>query len=84
MNQKYLDRFLKKKNSTDFQIVIDCMDLLYSGNYDTFVLCSSDSDFSAISERLRSSGKTVIGMGMYNTPNCVVIPNCYEWQLSHC
>lgn len=33
------------KNSTDSMLIMDAMDLLYSGNVDAFALVSSDSDF---------------------------------------
>ena len=33
------------KNATDSAMIIDAMDILYSGNCDGFVLVSSDSDF---------------------------------------
>lgn len=69
MEQKYLTNFLKRKNSTDFRIVIDCMDLLYTEDIDVFVLCSSDSDFSGIAGRLQHDGKIVVGMGMDYTPD---------------
>ena len=49
------------KNSTDFALVIDAMDLLYSGNMDAFAIVSSDSDFTRLVTRLRESGKTVYG-----------------------
>jgi len=51
------------KNSTDSALIIDAMDLLYSGNLDAFALVSSDSDFTRLATRLRESGKTVYGRG---------------------
>ncbi|MDR2486181.1 MAG: NYN domain-containing protein [Treponema sp.] len=56
------------KNSTDIIMVIDAMDLLYTGKYDTFVLISSDSDFTALASRLRSSERYVYGIGEKKTP----------------
>jgi hypothetical protein len=56
------------KNSTDSALIIDAMDLLYSGNVDAFTLVSSDSDFTSLAIRLRGSGKTVYGMGLRKTP----------------
>jgi uncharacterized protein (TIGR00288 family) len=56
------------KNSTDFALVIDAMDLLYSGNVDAFGIVSSDSDFTRLVTRLRESGKTVYGFGRRKTP----------------
>src|SRR4051812_13806181 len=56
------------KNSTDSALIIDAMDLLYSGNVDAFALVSSDSDFTSLATRLRASGMTVYGLGLRKTP----------------
>jgi uncharacterized protein (TIGR00288 family) len=56
------------KNSTDSALIIDAMDLLYSGNLDAFAIVSSDSDFTRLATRLRESGKTVYGLGRRRTP----------------
>ncbi len=56
------------KNATDSSIIIDAMDILYSGNVDGFCLVSSDSDFTRLASRLRESGMQVIGMGEQKTP----------------
>jgi hypothetical protein len=56
------------KNSTDIVMAIDAMDLLYTGKYDTFVLVSSDSDFTSLASRLRSSEIYVYGIGEKKTP----------------
>jgi uncharacterized LabA/DUF88 family protein len=56
------------KNSTDSAMVIDAMDLLYSGRFDGFCLVSSDSDFTRLAARLRESGLTVYGFGERKTP----------------
>lgn len=60
------------KNSTDSALIIDAMDLLYSGNLDAFAIVSSDSDFTRLATRLRESGKTVIGLGRRRTPASLV------------
>ena len=49
-------------------MVIDAMDLLYSGRFDGFCLVSSDSDFTRLAARLRESGLTVYGFGERKTP----------------
>ena len=54
----------KGKNSSDIALVIGAMDLLVEGGVDTVIIASSDSDFSALSVRLRTAGIEVIGMGM--------------------
>ena len=41
------------KNATDSAMIIDAMDLLYSGNLDGFCIVSSDSDFTRLAARLR-------------------------------
>ncbi|MGB0100413.1 MAG: NYN domain-containing protein [Nocardioides sp.] len=56
------------KNSTDSALIIDAMDLLYSGTLDAFAIVSSDSDFTRLATRLRESGKTVYGLGRRRTP----------------
>ena len=53
----------KGKNSSDIALVIGAMDLLVSRQADTVIIASSDSDFSALSVRLRAAGLDVVGMG---------------------
>lgn len=60
--------YTKGKNATDMALVIDAMDLLYSGNFDGFCIVSSDSDFTRLASRLRESGRTVYGFGEKKTP----------------
>lgn len=55
--------FSSGKNSSDFALVIDAMDLLYQSDIDVFYIVSSDSDFTRLVMRIRESGKIVIGMG---------------------
>ena len=56
------------KNATDSAMIIDAMDILYSGNVDGFCLVSSDSDFTKLAQRLRESGMFVMGIGEQKTP----------------
>ncbi len=60
------------KNATDSALIIDAMDLLYSGNVQGFAIVSSDSDFTPLATRLRESGKRVIGVGQRQTPKAFV------------
>lgn len=64
--------YTKGKNSTDSAMIIDAMDLLYSGNTDGFVLVSSDSDFTGLARRLREDGLFVIGIGEQKTPKPLI------------
>ena len=56
------------KNATDSAMIIDAMDLLYTGKLDGFCLVSSDSDFTRLASRLREAGLTVYGFGENKTP----------------
>ena len=56
------------KNSTDSAMIIDAMDILYSGKVDGFCLVTSDSDFTRLAMRLREENMYVIGMGESKTP----------------
>ena len=60
-------------NATDSAMIIDAMDILYTGSCDGFVLVSSDSDFTRLAIRLREAGKKVIGMGEKKTPNPFIV-----------
>lgn len=60
--------YTKGKNATDSAMIIDAMDILYTGKVDGFCLVSSDSDFTKLAARLREAGMTVIGMGKKQTP----------------
>ncbi len=57
-----------RKNASDIGLVIDAMDILYTGNVDGFCIASSDADFNKLAKRLRESGSMVIGMGERKTP----------------
>lgn len=57
-----------QKNASDIGLVIDAMDILHGGKFDGFVLVSSDSDFTALGNRLREDGLDVIGIGEAKTP----------------
>ncbi len=56
------------KNATDSALIIDAMDILYSGSVEGFCIVSSDSDFTKLAARLRESGMYVLGMGERKTP----------------
>lgn len=60
--------YTKGKNATDSAMIIDAMDLLYSGNIDAFALMTSDSDFTPLVLRILESGFPVYGFGEKKTP----------------
>ncbi|NQU79905.1 MAG: NYN domain-containing protein [Bacteroidetes bacterium] len=61
------------KNSTDSALIIDSMDILYTGKVDGFCIVSSDSDFTRLAIRLRESGMKVFGFGERKTPNPFIV-----------
>ena len=65
--------YTKGKNSTDSAMIIDAMDILYSGKVDGFCIVSSDSDFTRLATRLREAGMTVIGIGERKMPSPFII-----------
>lgn len=60
--------YTRGKNATDSAMIIDAMDILYSGKVDGFCIVSSDSDFTRLATRLREASMIVIGMGEKKTP----------------
>jgi uncharacterized LabA/DUF88 family protein len=61
--------YTKGKNATDSAMIIDAMDLLYTGNFNGFCIVSSDSDFTKLASRIRESGLLVYGFGEKKTPS---------------
>lgn len=61
------------KNSTDSALIIDAMDILYSGNVEGFCIVSSDSDFTRLAQRLREAGMFVMGIGEKKTPRAFMV-----------
>jgi uncharacterized LabA/DUF88 family protein len=60
------------KNATDGAMIIDAMDLLYTGRFSGFCIVSSDSDFTRLAARIREQGVTVYGFGARLTNNAFV------------
>ena len=60
------------KNATDSSLIIDAMDLMYTGRFDGVCLMSSDSDFTRLAQRLREEGLIVYGFGERKTPDAFV------------
>ncbi|ARS65996.1 hypothetical protein SMRU11_00745 (plasmid) [Sinorhizobium meliloti RU11/001] len=56
------------KNATDGAMIIEAMDLLYTGRFSGFCIVSSDSDFARLAARLPEQGVAVYGFGERKTP----------------
>jgi uncharacterized LabA/DUF88 family protein len=61
--------YTKGKNATDSAMIIDAMDLLYTGNFNGYCIVSSDSDFTKLASRIREAGLVVYGFGEKKTPS---------------
>ena len=67
------------KNATDIAMIIDAMDLLYTGRFSSFCLVSSDSDFTRLAARIREQGISVYGFGNRKTTNRALVNACNEF-----
>lgn len=64
--------YTQGKNSSDSALIIDAMDILYTGRVDGFCIISSDSDFTRLVTRLREAGMKVYGIGQKKTPGALI------------
>lgn len=65
-------RYTTGKNATDSALIIDAMDILYSGTVQGFCIVSSDSDYTRLCTRIRESGLFVMGIGREKTPEAFI------------
>jgi hypothetical protein len=65
-------RYTIGKNATDSAMIIDAMDILYSGSVNGFCLVSSDSDYTRLATRIREKGLFVMGIGKKTTPRAFI------------
>jgi uncharacterized LabA/DUF88 family protein len=65
--------YTRGKNATDSAMIIDAMDILYTGRVDGFCIVSSDSDFTRLATRLREAGMRVFGIGERKTPSPFIV-----------
>ncbi|MDR2109444.1 MAG: NYN domain-containing protein [Coriobacteriales bacterium] len=74
------DRGRTGKNSADIRLAVDAIELCHTKDYiDTFVVVSGDSDFTPLVSKLKENGKTVIGVGMYDSTSELLATNCDEF-----
>jgi uncharacterized LabA/DUF88 family protein len=64
------------KNATDGAMIIDAMDLLYTGRFSSFCLVTSDSDFTRLASRIREQGIQVYGFGNKHNTHRAFIAAC--------
>ncbi len=64
------------KNASDIRLAIDATELLFQSTVDTFVIVSSDTDFVPLINKLRATGKVVIGAGSKETQSSNLVRSC--------
>lgn len=76
--------YTRGKNSTDSAMIIDAMDLLYTGNFDGFCIVSSDSDFTKLARGYGSQDSRSMASGrrrhlrlLFQHVTSSSIPRCF-------
>ncbi len=63
LERRHCRALVAGKNASDHYLVIDAMKMIFSGQYGTIVIASSDSDYTELACEIRRAGMIVIGMG---------------------
>lgn len=56
------------KNATDILLSIDALEIALDGKFNSFVIASSDGDFSHLAHRMKERGLHVLGIGEQKAP----------------
>jgi uncharacterized LabA/DUF88 family protein len=69
-----------RKNAADIKMAVDAVELSLERDYiTTFVICTGDSDFTPLVDKLRSLNKRVIGVGLEGSTSKMLPPACDEF-----
>lgn len=69
-----------RKNSADIKMVVDALELAFEREYvTTIVLCTGDSDFTPLVQKLRELDRRVIGIGVRDSTSKLLPPACDEF-----
>ncbi|KAA3641145.1 MAG: NYN domain-containing protein [Armatimonadetes bacterium] len=69
-----------RKNAADIKMAVDAIELAFERDYiTTFVICTGDSDFSPLVQKLRELNKSVIGVGLKASTSRLLPPACDEF-----
>ncbi|WP_030435825.1 NYN domain-containing protein [Actinoplanes subtropicus] len=69
-----------RKNAADIKMTVDALELAFERDYiSTFVLCTGDSDFTPLVDKLRELNKRVIGVGVENSTSRLLPAACDEF-----
>jgi uncharacterized LabA/DUF88 family protein len=71
---------VSRKNAADIKMVVDALEVAFERAYiSTFVLCTGDSDFTPLVDKLRELNKRVIGVGVERSTSALLPPACDEF-----
>ena len=69
-----------RKNSADIKMVVDALELAFERDYvTTIVVCTGDSDFTPLVQKLRELDRRVIGIGVRDSTSKLLPPACDEF-----
>jgi uncharacterized protein (TIGR00288 family) len=69
-----------RKNAADIKMAVDAIELCFERDYiTTFVLCTGDSDFTPLVQKLRELNRSVIGIGVEASTSALLPPACDEF-----
>ena len=69
-----------RKNAADIKMAVDAVELAFARDYVTaFVICTGDSDFTPLVQKLRELNKRVIGVGLKASTSAMLPPACDEF-----
>jgi uncharacterized protein (TIGR00288 family) len=69
-----------RKNAADIKLAVDAIELSLEREYiTTFAICSGDSDFTPLVQKLRELNKRVIGIGLQGSTSALLPPACDEF-----
>ncbi len=69
-----------RKNAADIKMAVDALELAFERGYiSTFAICTGDSDFTPLVDKLRELNKRVIGVGVEKSTSALLPPACDEF-----
>jgi len=69
-----------RKNSADIKMVVDALELAFERDFvTTIVICTGDSDFTPLVQKLRELDRRVIGIGVRDSTSKLLPPACDEF-----
>jgi len=69
------------KNGADIKLCLDAMeDLTRFPHIGTVIVVGGDSDFTALSQKIRAAGRILIGVGALKTTNRYWASSCHEFR----